>query len=111
MPIYPVKCPSCGSAWEQFSSMSERDAIACQCGQCPVDTDYRQLKPRNADREFCGSQQESQLWFFRPSEVKAARQALGESGNCIRDDGKVVFTRRSEERAFATKMANLRNGS
>ena len=35
MPTYPLKCNACGTQWDQFAKVAERDAIRCACGAEP----------------------------------------------------------------------------
>lgn len=78
--------------------MTERDAITC-CGQ-RAETHFQALKLWR-EREFYGSESISGLHRFIPDEVEQKRNLMGKIGHeCIRDDGRVVFTRRGEQQEF-----------
>lgn len=101
MPIYPVRCPACHAVDDVYCSMKDREHLACaKCGNARVETQYDKLNISNGDREFDLSRRESVIHFFPPDEVQDYRQLYGDAGNCIKDDGTVVFNRRSEERKF-----------
>jgi putative FmdB family regulatory protein len=101
VPIYSLKCPACGHAHETFASMRQRDAITCpQCQAKGQETNWATTRIRNGNRVFHGQETESVIHFVPKKDVKYFRQAYGQAGNCIRDDGSVVFSDRQEERRF-----------
>jgi len=101
MPLYPVRCASCSHRCDLYASMSQRDGLKCpECGHARMETRFEDLGLRNANREFDLSRRESIQHFYPAGEVQEYRQLYGSAGNCIQDDGTVIFNNRAEEKAF-----------
>lgn len=106
MPIYSVKCESCGAQSEQFHSMNEAHQPCEHCkGTCSVDY-TRQTFMR--ERHFSGTERNSVMYGFHPDEVQEARMDFGSTGADISDDGTVSFDKRSVQVAFAKRWNEIK---
>lgn len=108
MPIYAYRCASCTNEVETFFKMSEnRGSIPCKCG-CQMS---RVPSLPVVERRFAGSESYSQQQGFHPSEVKRARRLFrGHFDSNIRDDGRVVFNSRGEQKAFVKRWEEIETG-
>lgn len=105
MPLYQYLCPNCQREDEDFRKMNQNSATKwCACGKL-----MRKVPslPRT-ERQFAGSESWSTQQGFHPKEVARARKLLGgKYDSNIHDSGRVQFSSRSEERAFARDLENL----
>lgn len=98
MPIYEFVCPSCGERSEEFAKMSESNA-EFSCRSCNVKKS-RVFSLPHKERKFSGTESVSMTEGFHKNEVEKARKMIPGYQHCIRDDGSVVFSSRSEQRGF-----------
>lgn len=98
MPIYEFECPKCKERSEEFAKMSESDAVF-SCASCGC-VKNRVFSLPHRERQFSGTESVSLTEGFNRNEVGRARQLLPNHQHCIRDDGSVVFSSRSEQRSF-----------
>lgn len=96
MPIYEIKCDGCSLQCEVHAPMSQTQFACVVCGcEC-----HKVPSTFSSERRFAGSESVSFRYRMLPKEVKEKRKWLGESGNCVQDDGRVVFSTRGEEKKF-----------
>ncbi len=107
MPLYPLKCSSCGDESERFCAHSSLPEQRCGCGAGLV-LDWTRMSVVT-DRSFYGEKQTTSVVHqFHPSEVKDVRQAGIFTAGRIHDNGLVTFRNRGEERRFAKEMHEAR---
>lgn len=101
--IVETDCP-CGFRGELGFYASEdwkRD-----CPDCGKVLSPGTNKPQRfyGNRRFSGSECESITEGFHPKEVNLARKNMPKSAHCIREDGRVVFNDRREQREFVREL-------
>jgi len=103
MPIYEFECPGCHERSEEFAKMSESNAefVCLACNR----TKNRVFSLPHRERQFSGTESVSMTEGFHKNEVRKARGMMPGFQHCIRDDGSVVFSSRSEERGFKAAQA------
>lgn len=104
MPLYALRC-ECGTRFDAFSHRPEPRAVACpECGRDGCETDFQRTR-FTLERRFAGSECESLLESFHPDEVPEARRLYPDTD--IRDDGTVVWHRRSDITRFEARRRAL----
>jgi len=104
MPLYPLRC-NCGHTFEAFSKSAEPRKIACPaCRQENCEPDFGKLRIVT-ERQFAGEECESLREGFHPDEVQEARRLFPD--NQIRDDGTVVWSKRSDIKKFEKRKREL----
>ncbi len=104
MPQYALRCLACEHRFETFARAADREAIPCpECHAPHVETDFSKLVIRDCNRVFRSSESMSVTNWFAPDDVDFFRRAYG--GDCIKDDGSVVFTDRKEEKQYRARRA------
>jgi hypothetical protein len=102
-----VKC-TCGFQGEMLFCADEDWKRDCQvCGKV-LTPESKGAQRYYGDRRFAGSEQESVTEGFHPSEVKLAREHMPKSAHCIKDDGRVFFESRSEQKRFMAEQRQAR---
>ena len=98
MPIYERVCRQCDERFEFFAPMSDSDSMP-PCPKCGGQS-AQVFSLCVRDRQFSGSESVSMTEGFLPKEVMKARQAMPNHQHCIRSDGSVVFSSRSEQKSY-----------
>ncbi len=106
MPLYACKCPACSNAFTELCHSSQRSALKCPaCGNDRVEPDFDQTRIVT-ERRFSGAEAESLTEGFHPDEVEEARQLFPD--HTIRDDGTVIYSSRSNVKAFQRRKEQIR---
>lgn len=102
---YAVKCLNCGHAFETACTHADRSKLPCElCKHPRVEPDFGKTK-LVTERRFAGTECESLQEGFHPSEVNEARQLFPNS--TIRDDGTVMYSKRSDQTNFLKRKAEI----
>lgn len=111
-----VKCGHCGHVFNAF--IAESTGWVCTCTECGKQCDPN-VRPSArshyyGNRRFAGTECQSIAQGFHPKEVNRARKLMPEVQHCIKDNGRVEFADRSEERRFRRSLSEterrLRDG-
>ena len=108
MPIYPVRCCSCSFRGDVVARVRDIDRLQCpECGG-RAEQDYTQKRVHNTNTRFTLKRQRSWAEGFTRKSAKEAQRLFGEKGGqCIQDDGTVLFKDRKEQEMYATRKAEL----
>ncbi len=103
-----LKC-GCGHQFKAF--VRAEDGWTCECPSCGGrvhESDRGGSQVRfYGNRRFAGSEAASRCQGFHPDEVPEARKRLAKYQHCIKDNGRVEFGDRQEERGYVRALHAL----
>lgn len=105
--VQAFRCLSCG--WESGGRcfVHEKDGTLV-CPRCGGAGQRMGAQRFYGNRRFAETESVSLMEGFHPKEVREARRRMPEVQQCIKDDGRVEFSDRSEQRRFAAAMRRER---
>jgi hypothetical protein len=112
MPLYDITCAACRFSGECYAKVAELDQsgrILCpECGE-RADQNYATKRVGVGNPAFVGDRARSRTEGWHPSEVAEVRKILPErSAACVRDNGKVYFRDREEQRRYVRDVEAVR---
>lgn len=108
--IAKVTNTACQCGYKGSLCFTERENWKRECPDCGRLIEPGAQGPQRyyGDRRFSGSESESITEGFHPGEVKIARKAMPKSADCIKDDGRVFFESRSQQKTFVRELEQAR---
>ena len=102
--ITETHCP-CGFKGELC--FTEDNGWQKDCPDCGKVLQPGRNQPQSfyGNRQFAGSERESIAQGMHPNEVKMARRLMPKSADCIKDDGRVFFDDRKQEKTYREELA------
>lgn len=100
-----LKC-ECGHQFKAFVRADDGWETPCpKCNSVVHESQRSHGQQRYyGNRRFAESEALSRCQGFHPDEVMKARAAMPKYQHCIRDDGRVVFSDRKEERGYCKAL-------
>lgn len=103
-----LKC-ECGKQFQGF--VSRGNGWMAPCPECskPVSESSRAHDRTKfyGNRRFSGTESQSRCQGVHPDEVMEAKRMLPDHQHCIKDNGRIEFADRKEERSFARAWERL----
>lgn len=112
MPLYDITCAACRFSGECFAKSKELDQhgrILCpECGE-RAEQNYAAKRVGVGNPSFVGDKARSRAEGWHPDEVAEVRKILPPgSAACVRDNGKVYFRDRQEQRNYVRDVEAIR---